>query len=595
MSNLRDIFYQEMSKLNQGLYSVMTTLEKQHSTKVFIVKGVASNRRSWIISSPVNPASRLSISSDSSLDQLVGATIPKDEVLPVTISSSTDGALSPAPASSEAALEMPESHKETHPAAMPPPNEAPRPSARLSLSKIEPLAPPSSETQSPSEEPLNDVPTASPQDTSSSTCLILAEKPNASESSRPESSGKMLDTLPPKAARSQHSPSESKSLELSSNDLLHTSTDENRSEILSPNTSPSLQTSSTDTVDAGEEAISTVENLTLSSSSSSQNSSTDAAANPSLASCLMLSSATPKVSQPEPEVSTQALAATEDQQPSEMAVEASPVMLEASEPESKVQVATEDSTSSEDQLSGEVAPQASPVSPGTSEPEPKVQVTTEASPLSEDYTTNEVTVPASPAAPEVPRPEAQVCIEGQTSSDAESEVPVPSASPLSEGTVTSAGTDSSVTAQTCEPAIISAPTSDPSPQPPPQDLGRPATDKREVQDSRDVADESKDTTLSSADSEGLALAESLDIERPPGEELPPGFMYKVKATHSLCEETHLHFTEGDIILVLSFNDAEIQPKGLLMGVKETDWNQLQDVECLRGTFPEDLTERVDRH
>ncbi|XP_069790357.1 bridging integrator 2-like isoform X2 [Narcine bancroftii] len=42
MSNLRDIFYEEMSKLNQALYSVMTKLEKQHSTKVFIVKGVAS-------------------------------------------------------------------------------------------------------------------------------------------------------------------------------------------------------------------------------------------------------------------------------------------------------------------------------------------------------------------------------------------------------------------------------------------------------------------------------------------------------------------------------------------------------------------------
>uniref|UniRef100_A0A8C8SIF4 Bridging integrator 2 n=1 Tax=Pelusios castaneus TaxID=367368 RepID=A0A8C8SIF4_9SAUR len=53
ISNLRDIFYKEMSKLNHDLYEVMSKLEKQHSSKVFIIKGVSSNRRSLIISSPV--------------------------------------------------------------------------------------------------------------------------------------------------------------------------------------------------------------------------------------------------------------------------------------------------------------------------------------------------------------------------------------------------------------------------------------------------------------------------------------------------------------------------------------------------------------
>ncbi|NXG43445.1 BIN2 protein, partial [Psilopogon haemacephalus] len=55
ISNLRDVFYKEMSKLNRDLYEVMSKLEKQHSSKVFIVKGVASTRRSLIISSPVSP------------------------------------------------------------------------------------------------------------------------------------------------------------------------------------------------------------------------------------------------------------------------------------------------------------------------------------------------------------------------------------------------------------------------------------------------------------------------------------------------------------------------------------------------------------
>nr|XP_008101881.1 PREDICTED: bridging integrator 2 [Anolis carolinensis] len=61
ISNLRDIFYKEMSKLNHDLYDVMSKLEKQHSDKVFIIKGVPSNRGSLIISSPVSPTSPASI------------------------------------------------------------------------------------------------------------------------------------------------------------------------------------------------------------------------------------------------------------------------------------------------------------------------------------------------------------------------------------------------------------------------------------------------------------------------------------------------------------------------------------------------------
>uniref|UniRef100_A0A8D0GNT1 Bridging integrator 2 n=1 Tax=Sphenodon punctatus TaxID=8508 RepID=A0A8D0GNT1_SPHPU len=61
ISNLRDIFYKEMSKLNHNLYDVMSKLEKQHSSKVFIIKGVSSNRGSLIISSPISPTSPLSM------------------------------------------------------------------------------------------------------------------------------------------------------------------------------------------------------------------------------------------------------------------------------------------------------------------------------------------------------------------------------------------------------------------------------------------------------------------------------------------------------------------------------------------------------
>ncbi|XP_039327872.1 bridging integrator 2 isoform X1 [Saimiri boliviensis] len=57
ISNLRDVFYREMSKLNHNLYDVMSKLEKQHSNKVFVVKGLSSgSRRSLVISPPVRPS-----------------------------------------------------------------------------------------------------------------------------------------------------------------------------------------------------------------------------------------------------------------------------------------------------------------------------------------------------------------------------------------------------------------------------------------------------------------------------------------------------------------------------------------------------------
>uniref|UniRef100_A0A8C3URJ7 Bridging integrator 2 n=1 Tax=Catharus ustulatus TaxID=91951 RepID=A0A8C3URJ7_CATUS len=59
ISNLRDVFYKEMSKLNRDLYEVMSKLDKQHSSKVFIIKAplspIPSNRRSLVISAPVSP------------------------------------------------------------------------------------------------------------------------------------------------------------------------------------------------------------------------------------------------------------------------------------------------------------------------------------------------------------------------------------------------------------------------------------------------------------------------------------------------------------------------------------------------------------
>ncbi|XP_063149842.1 bridging integrator 2 isoform X2 [Candoia aspera] len=69
ISNLRDIFYKEMSKLNHDLYDVMSKLENQHSDKVFIIKGISSNRGSLVISSPVSPTSNSFLPAGNSINK----------------------------------------------------------------------------------------------------------------------------------------------------------------------------------------------------------------------------------------------------------------------------------------------------------------------------------------------------------------------------------------------------------------------------------------------------------------------------------------------------------------------------------------------
>ncbi|XP_029908420.1 bridging integrator 2-like [Myripristis murdjan] len=76
ISNLRDVFYKEMSVLNHELYNVMKKLETQHSGKAFIIKGLSSTtskskkRKSLVISNPIPcntafPADHVSIHSST--------------------------------------------------------------------------------------------------------------------------------------------------------------------------------------------------------------------------------------------------------------------------------------------------------------------------------------------------------------------------------------------------------------------------------------------------------------------------------------------------------------------------------------------------
>ncbi|KAK2510134.1 hypothetical protein MC885_017579, partial [Smutsia gigantea] len=74
ISNLRDVFYREMSKLNHSLYEVMSKLEKQHSNKVFVVKGLSSPSAP---TSPSAPSLKNEDSSSTSEEEL--ASVPAQE------------------------------------------------------------------------------------------------------------------------------------------------------------------------------------------------------------------------------------------------------------------------------------------------------------------------------------------------------------------------------------------------------------------------------------------------------------------------------------------------------------------------------------
>ncbi|XP_072105328.1 uncharacterized protein [Mobula birostris] len=512
MSNLRDIFYQEMSKLNQDLYSVMTKVEKQHSTKVFIVKGVASNRRSLVISSPVN-FQRLSTPSESSLDHSsVGSGVSKDEIPPASAPTPTDVPPSPTKRPKEGLLEDFQS-----------PVKAP-------------TLPPCSE------ESVDDETTASPQDASSSISFQQLGMLSSSEDSRPETSDKSVDDSHSEMQRAELGPEGSTETEVSTDN--HCSA------------SPSLQTSSTTPVVADEEATPAFEGIA------------PFLPTPASPAGETLNSTHSEASESEPESPQPAegLASSDDQQTQEVTVESCPQVLETLAPEAKGPGSPEASASSEEQASDEGISLASPASSMASASEDVVQASSEALTSPDSCTAGEVPFPMSHAATEEPHAKAEV-----SSDDGPSAALAPLQ--LLEDVP-----------QTSEPTIAASSL--------PWAKAPMTTGKHVVEDSGKEANEGNDLARPSSDSEGSPSDRSQDPKGSPCGELPAGFMYKVRVKRSPMEEAHLQCEEGNILLVLPSQDAELQSVGLLLAVKEADWNELKDVESLQGTFPEELTERV---
>ncbi|XP_029282575.1 myc box-dependent-interacting protein 1b, partial [Cottoperca gobio] len=118
----------------------------------------------------------------------------------------------------------------------------------------------------------------------------------------------------------------------------------------------------------------------------------------------------------------------------------------------------------------------------------------------------------------------------------------------------------------------------PSPDPRQQHVG-PTEDEASVLDA--------DTDCSTTTTQQSAVTNGSDGE------LPPGFIYKVKAIHDYAatDGDELELKIGDAVLVLAFDNPDEQDDGWLMGVQESHWGQNKDIS-IKGVFPENFTQKV---
>ncbi|XP_038158233.1 myc box-dependent-interacting protein 1b isoform X5 [Cyprinodon tularosa] len=94
-------------------------------------------------------------------------------------------------------------------------------------------------------------------------------------------------------------------------------------------------------------------------------------------------------------------------------------------------------------------------------------------------------------------------------------------------------------------------------------------------------------------SESTSPAPKSSVTNGSDAELPPGFLYKVKAVHeyTATDNDELELKVGDSVLVLAFDNPDEQDDGWLLGVKESHWFQKKDISA-KGVFPENFTQKV---
>ncbi|XP_018089850.1 bridging integrator 1 L homeolog isoform X11 [Xenopus laevis] len=135
------------------------------------------------------------------------------------------------------------------------------------------------------------------------------------------------------------------------------------------------------------------------------------------------------------------------------------------------------------------------------------------------------------------------------------------------------------------------------PAPVPVPVNEPAKKETEVKFESSPSEEVSDKSPSSLPAvvvETFSATVNGTVESsPPKAEMPPGFLYKVRAQHDYVatDGDELNLKAGDLVLVTQFENPDEQDDGWLMGIKETDWLQNKPYEQHRGVFPENFTDK----
>ncbi|XP_018092760.1 bridging integrator 1 S homeolog isoform X7 [Xenopus laevis] len=144
---------------------------------------------------------------------------------------------------------------------------------------------------------------------------------------------------------------------------------------------------------------------------------------------------------------------------------------------------------------------------------------------------------------------------------------------------------------------VTTPSQPVEPAPAPVSVNEPAKKETEVKFESAPPEEVPDKSPSSLPAvvvETFSAAVNGTVESsPPKPEMPPGFLYKVRAQHdyTATDGDELELKAGEVVLVTQFENPDEQDDGWLMGIKETDWLQSKPFEQHRGVFPENFTEK----
>ncbi|XP_026217202.1 myc box-dependent-interacting protein 1b isoform X1 [Anabas testudineus] len=125
-------------------------------------------------------------------------------------------------------------------------------------------------------------------------------------------------------------------------------------------------------------------------------------------------------------------------------------------------------------------------------------------------------------------------------------------------------------------------------RPPPRLTPSPDQKRQHV----DLFENEDEASVPDANTDATTRTQQSAVTNGSDSELPPGFLYKVKAIHdyTATDGDELELKTGDVVLVLAFDNPDEQDDGWLMGLKESQWLEKKEISA-KGVFPENFTQR----